>query len=354
MRIAAVAHALPPHRYGQGEILAGLEEIWGHRPSVLARLPALLENVRVSTRHLALPLEDYLRPKAFGERNDAWIRVAQELGEQALGRALERAGLGPRDVDAILTVSVTGVASPSLDARLVNRMGLRPDVKRVPIFGLGCVAGASGVARAADYVRAYPDQVAALVSVELCSLTFQHDDTSVANLISAGLFGDGAAAAVVVGEERARRLGLVRPRVVDTRAVFYPDTEELMGWRVSERGFDIVLSPAVPAVARERLAPDVDAFLAGHGLARGDVRSWVCHPGGPKVLAAIQEGLDLADAQVDHAWRALDSLGNLSSASVLFVLEATLAAGAPEPDAPGVLLAMGPGFCSEFVLFRWP
>jgi alkylresorcinol/alkylpyrone synthase len=353
MRIAAVVRALPPHRYSQEQIRAKLEQIWTDRPAVVSRLASLHENARVGTRHLALPIEEYGVERTFGASNDCWIRVAQELGEQAIGGALAAAGLGPQDIDAIFVVSVTGIASPSLDARLANRMGLRSDVKRLPIFGLGCVAGVAGISRAADYVKAYPDQVAVLLSVELCSLTFQRGDTSVANAIAAGLFGDGAAAVVVVGAERARRLGLGGLRVLDTRSVFYPDTEDVMGWRVTERGFDLVLSPAVPAIARERLAPDVDRFLAEHGLGRNDIATWVCHPGGPKVLAAMSAGLGLSDADVAHSWRSLADEGNISSTSVLLVLERVLADGPPTPNGRGLMVAMGPAFCSELVLFQW-
>lgn len=353
MRIASVARALPGHVATQAEIQAKLEELWSDRRAVLARLPSLLENTRVERRHLVQPLEEYSAGMTFGEANDRWIRFARELGERAVRGALERLGLEPRDVDLILVVSITGISSPSLDAMLAGRMGFRPDVKRVPIFGLGCVAGAAGIARAADYVRAYPDQVALLLSVELCSLTFQREDTSVANLISTGLFGDGAAAAVILGEERARRQGVAGMRILDTRSVLYPDTEGLMGWRVSERGFGIVLSPEVPSIARERIAPDVDAFLAEHGMSREDVVSWVCHPGGPKVLAALCEGLALTEHEVRHVWRSLAQQGNLSSTSVLLVLEDVLAEGPPEHGGRGMILAMGPGFCAEMVLFEW-
>lgn len=353
MRIASVARAFPEHRYAQDAIRTKLEEIWADRPGVVARLASLHANTRVEARHLALPLEEYGTPRTFGECNDHWIRVSQELGERAVRDALDRVGLKPTDIDAMFAVSITGIASPSLEARLSNRMGFRPDMKRIPIFGLGCVAGAAGIARAVDYVKAYPDDVAVLLSVELCSLTFQSGDTSVANLISSGLFGDGAAAVVVVGEERARSMGLECPRVVDTRSVLYRDTEDVMGWTISERGFDIVLSPAVPTIAQERLAPDVDAFLADHSLSRSDVASWVCHPGGPKVLEAMRAGLGLEDEQVRHAWRALADQGNLSSTSVLMVLHDTLHEGPPAPGAPGLILAMGPAFCSELVLFEW-
>ncbi|HEX2163242.1 MAG TPA: 3-oxoacyl-[acyl-carrier-protein] synthase III C-terminal domain-containing protein, partial [Thermoanaerobaculia bacterium] len=241
----------------------------------------------------------------------------------------------------------------------VNRLGMDPAVKRVPIFGLGCVAGAAGIARAADYVRAFPGEVAVLLSVELCSLTLQREDLSIPNLIASGLFGDGAAAVVVAGEERAAALATggggapPGPRILATRSVFYPDSERVMGWDVSERGFGIVLSADVPEVARRFLAADVDRFLADHGLGRADVGSWVCHPGGPKVLEAMEESLALPAGALEVTWRSLREVGNLSSTSVLLVLQETMARQRPAPGTIGVLMAMGPGFCSELVLLEW-
>jgi alkylresorcinol/alkylpyrone synthase len=202
-------------------------------------------------------------------------------------------------------------------------------------------------------VRAFPDQVAVLLSVELCSLTFQAEDLSVANLIATGLFGDGAAAVVVVGAKRARSLACEGPRVVESRSNIYPDTEDVMGWHVSERGFELVLSEGVPRMAREGLGPDVDRFLASRGLGRGDIHRWVCHPGGPAVLAAVQAALELEDEQVAHSWEALAQQGNLSSVSVLMVLRRTLDEPRPAAGRLGLLLAMGPAFCSEIVLVEW-
>jgi alkylresorcinol/alkylpyrone synthase len=248
-----------------------------------------------------------------------------------------------------MTVTVTGVATPSLDARLMNRLGLPPRVKRVPIFGLGCVAGTAGIARAADYVRAFPDHVVVLLSVELCSLTLQRKDLSIPNLIASGLFGDGAAAAVVVGEDRPAS----GPDILDSRSIFYPDSEDVMGWDISEEGFRIVLSADVPGVVRRHLRDDVDAFLAAHDLCRDDVSVWVSHPGGPKVLEAMQETLELSPEALELAWHSLREVGNLSSTSVLLVLQDTLEKKAPDPGSYGVMLAMGPGFCSELVLLRW-
>jgi alkylresorcinol/alkylpyrone synthase len=348
MRIVSVGESLPPYVCSQAEITARLKELWAGDPSVAARLDALHENVLVRQRHLALPLDCYGELGSFGRVNDVWIATALELGESAVRTALERARLTPTDVDAIYFSTVTGVASPSIDARLVNRLGLRSDVKRVPMFGLGCVAGAAAISRAADYVRAFPDHVAVVLTVELCSLTLQLGDRSVANLISTGLFGDGATAAVVAGSERAP----AGPQIVATRSVFYPDTEDVMGWQVSERGFGIVLSAQVPVIAREHLPGDVDRFLGDHGLGRNDIGEWVCHPGGPKVLQALQDGLGLHASALQASWDVLARFGNLSSASVLLVLQRVLESQPPR-GTRGLMLAMGPGFCSELLLLRW-
>lgn len=349
MKIAAVGTSLPPHYYDQETLLAALRERWADRYFNLDRLERLHHNVLVGGRHLALPIEQYGALTTWGKANDAWIQVAQEVGAEAVRDALAKAGLTTADVDALIFVTVTGVATPSIDARLMNRLGLPPRVKRMPIFGLGCVAGAAGIARAADYVRGYPDHVAVLVSVELCSLTLQPEDLSIPNLIASGLFGDGAAAVVVTGENRPA----TGPRILASRSVFYPDSERVMGWDISETGFKIVLSSDVPLVARDKLRPDVDAFLAEHGLTRSDIASWVCHPGGPKVLEAMQESLELPAGALDVTWRSLREVGNLSSTSVLLVLAETLENHRPPPGSYGMLLAMGPGFCSELVLLEW-
>jgi len=353
MRIASVGSAFPPHYYDQDELLAALKQVWARRHYNLERLERLHEHVLVGGRHLALPLERYDELSTWGRANDAWIEVAQEVGAAAVRDGLERAGLSAADVDALWSVTVTGVATPSIDARLMNVLGLPPRVKRQPIFGLGCVAGAAGIARAADYVKGHPDEVAVLLSVELCSLTLQREDLSIPNLIASGLFGDGAAAAVVIGNGRAAAAGTAGPRIVATRSVFYPDSERVMGWDVSEEGFRIVLSAGVPDMVREHLRDDVDAFLADHGLARAEIGSWVCHPGGPKVLEAMQETLELAPGALDVTWRSLREVGNLSSTSVLLVLQETMDRHRPAPGTPGMLLAMGPGFCSELVLLEW-
>lgn len=349
MKIASVGSSLPPHFYDQATLLAALRRRWADKMFNLERLDRLHANVLVGGRHLALPIEEYDELTTWGKANDAWIRVAQQVGGEAILAALGKAGLAVAEVDALIFVTVTGVATPSIDARLINRLGLSPRIKRLPIFGLGCVAGAAGISRAADYVRAFPDQVAVLLSVELCSLTLQEEDLSIPNLIASGLFGDGAAAVVVVGDERPAE----GPRIAATRSIFYPDSEAVMGWDISETGFKIVLSADVPKVVHDFLRRDVDAFLADCGLSRSQISSWVCHPGGPKVLEAMAETLELPAGALDVTWRSLQEVGNLSSTSVLLVLEETMASHRPPAGSYGMLLAMGPGFCSELVLLEW-
>ena len=233
--VRSVGTALPPNWVDQETLISIFREHWAREHFNVERIEELHRSVQVGGRYLALPLEEYLPLQRFSERNDAFNRVSLEVGEQAVRRALDAAGLQPRDVDHLFFVTVTGIATPSLDARLVNRLGLRPDVKRTPIFGLGCVAGAAGTARATDVLRAFPDQVAVMLSVELCSLTLQREDVSIANIIASGLFGDGAAAMVLSGPDRPP--AGTAPRVLATRSVFYPDTERIMGWDVGEGGF---------------------------------------------------------------------------------------------------------------------
>jgi alkylresorcinol/alkylpyrone synthase len=294
-------------------------------------------------------MEQYHAITTWGAANNHWIDVALDLSEEALRLALQRAGLSQDALGAIFFVSVTGIASPSIDARLINRMQLPLHLKRVPIFGLGCVAGAACVARAADYVRAFPDQVAAVVAVELCSLTLQHDDLSIANLISSGLFGDGAGAALVAGAEVECR----GPRILATRSVFYPDTEHVMGWDISEKGFRIVLSREVPVVVEQFFAADVDAFLGSEGLSRTDIGGWILHTGGPRILEATAEALQLPNGALEASWTCLRRTGNLSSASVLLVLEEFLLHRRQPAGSYSLMAAMGPGFCSELLLLQW-
>jgi len=352
-KVATVAVALPEYRYDQAEItemFRGLVLPAGGSTALLERLHG---NAGVERRHLVLPLEAYAGLNGFGAANDVFIRAGVDLGARAIVDALAQAGLSATDVDLIVATSVTGIAAPSLDALLVPRLGLRTDVKRIPIFGLGCVAGAAGVARVHDYLLGHPDDVAVLLSVELCSLTVQRDDTSTANLVASGLFGDGAAAVVMTGARRAAAVA-PGPDVVATGSRFYPGTERVMGWDIGGTGFRIVLDASVADVVGEHLAEDMKAFLSTQEIDISDIARWIAHPGGPKVLSAVQQALALPDEALRHARSSLAAVGNLSSASVLHVLACTLDDPAPDPGSYGVLLAMGPGFCAELVLLRWP
>jgi alkylresorcinol/alkylpyrone synthase len=349
MQIVSASSAFPKHYYSQEMLFEALQQYWGNKlekPEVLRRLH---KNVGVDGRFLSLPIDVYPKLRTWGEANDHWIRTATELGQCAISRALIAAGLDVSDIDALFFTSVTGISSPSIDALLINRMGLSPNIRRVPMFGLGCVAGAAGIARAADYVRAYPDQIAVILAVELCSLTLQREDLSMASLISSGLFGDGAAAVIVAGSE----CDLNGPKILDTRSVFYPETEEMMGWQISEKGFRIVLSPEVPNLIQRQLGTDVDNFLADLGRTREEIGSWVLHTGGPKVLQATATALGLENGELAASWDCLRRTGNLSSASVLVVLEEVMKNRRPARGTLGLLAAMGPGFCSELVALEW-
>jgi alkylresorcinol/alkylpyrone synthase len=351
--LAAVHAVLPPHRYPQDKITeAFAEHVLGDGTSheVVRRIHT---NTRVGSRYLALPLEQYKQLTDFTAANDAYLQAAVELGVQAVNGALQAAGIAADEVDVIFSTTVTGLAVPSLEARIAARVGFRRDIKRVPLFGLGCVAGAAGIARLHDYLRGWPDHVGILLSVELCSLTVQRADTSMANLVASGLFGDGAAAVVAVGSERADRRDVDGPRVLATRSHLYPGTEGVMGWNIGTDGFGIVLTAEVPELVHRYLGPDIRSLLGAHGLTVADVGAWVSHPGGPKIIEAIEAELGVGPHALEMTWRSLGEVGNLSSASVLHVLRDTLRDRPPPAGMPGMLMAMGPGFSSELVLLRW-
>jgi alkylresorcinol/alkylpyrone synthase len=356
-RILAAATTLPPNTFDQRSIAALLRVLWREHYDGSRRWRSTFDqiqrSVRVDRRHLALPIGEFAALDSFGKTNAAWARVALELGSLAAAEAIASAGMSPRDIDHFFFVTGTGIATPSLDARIINRLAMRSDVRRTPLFGLGCAAGVAGISRAADVLRCSPNQVALVVSVELCSLTLQRGDSSVANVIASTLFGDGAAAVVLGGREIAGAQAQGRPQVVATRAVFYPDTERMMGWDVVDSGLKVTLSPAIPDLVRGNLARDADALLGDHGLSRSAISHWIAHPGGNRVLEAVADALELAPGALDRSWRMLAEAGNLSSASVLFVLHDLLKEGAARRGDFGVMLAMGPGFCAELALLRW-
>jgi len=346
--IAGTAVALTAHRYNQDDVASVLTKVGGPEFARFAQTSG------VDTRSLALPLSRYPELTGFTEANSAYVEVAAELGEQAVRSALHAAHVAPEEVDAIVMVSSTGVAVPTIDARLSSRIGFRLDIKRIPLFGLGCVAGAAGLARVHDYLRGFPGHVAVLLSVELCSLTLQRDDTSIPALIGVCLFGDGAAAVVATGADWVPVAPMANrgPTVLATRSRLFPGTVDVMGWNVSSSGFGLVMSRDVPRMADDYLGEEVNRFLADHGLTTGDISTWICHPGGPKVLDAIERAVGLPPEANVHSRESLRENGNFSSASVLDVLHRTLATP-PPAGSLGVMLAMGPGFSFELLLLSW-
>jgi alkylresorcinol/alkylpyrone synthase len=353
-QVVAIRTAFPPYQYRQEEILATLagttllESETG--ALVLRKIQA---SSGVETRSLSLPLDklvDLARREDFTEQNRLWLDTAMDLGERALIGALRTAGVRPEEVDAVISTTVTGLSVPSLEARLAHRVGLRPDVKRIPLFGSGCAGGAAGMARLHDYLRAHPGHVAVLLAVELCTLAYQYKDGSVANVVAGSLFGDGAAAVVAVGAHRDR--GRAGPELVDTHSLLVPGTEDVLGWDIGSHGFRILLSPEIPTLTEKHLPTAVQGLLGRHALTPHQVASWIIHGGGPKVFTAVQQALDLKPGALELTRRSVAERGNLSSVSVLDILHAAMETP-PPANAPGLVAAMGPGFAIELVLLRW-
>ena len=323
------------------------------------RIERFFARTGVQGRHLVLPANAYGALGGFGARSALWLEHALRLGHAAVEGALTRAGLAASEIGLFVSNSVTGFAVPSLEARIMAERGdFTSDCRRLPLFGLGCVAGAAGIARVSEYLRANPAHAAILLCVELCSLTFQPSDTSTANVIASALFGDGAACVVMVGaEHRLAETGVGASRtgagmaVVDTRSIFFPGTERTMGWDIVDSGFRIVLSGSLPELARGAFCSATRQFLADHNLTPADITQWFGHPGGPAVIDAIETGLELPAGTLDASRRTLARVGNLSSASVLTLIEEGLRDSAPHAG-DGLLYAMGPGFCAELVLLR--
>jgi alkylresorcinol/alkylpyrone synthase len=354
--IASVHGVLGENPYSQEEITRSFNEIATPTDTQRAVIERIHQATQVKSRHLALQAERYPELSSFTASNNAFIEVALKLGAESINAALNKAGLVASDVDYVMATSITGLAVPSLETRLVPIVGFRSNVKRVPIFGLGCAAGAAGIARLADYLVGHPDGVALLLSVELCSLTVQYDDLSMANIVSSGLFGDGAGALVMVGERRAEKLGITGPRVIASASQIYPESEDAMGWNIGSKGFGIVLSPSVGELVSNNLRGEIESFLDQHGLTTSDITRWVCHSGGPRILEAVEESLHLGNGELALSWNSLAEKGNLSSAAVLHILSDLLEGrGMEKPVAgtPGLLLAMGPGFSTELVLLEW-
>ncbi len=355
--IAAVGTAVPEYRVPQRDVKEAVRHMFGASVPQLDRLLPIFENSGIDARHFCMPLEWFLLPHDAEEKHKLFVEHATALAESAVRRCLDRAGVAPTAVDHIVFVTTTGTATPSLDARLCNRLGFRSDVKRSPIWGLGCAGGAAGLSRAAEYVRAFPEQRCLLVSAELCSLTFVRGDASKSNLIATSLFADGAAAVLVEGAaaSAARRSGArVGPRIVSTRSTLWPDSLDVMGWDVTNDGLKVVFSKNIPSIVAREIRGIANALLTPEGLTIADVGRYALHPGGMKVLRAYESALELAPDKLAAAERVLRGFGNMSSCTVLFVLDELLRADdAPRPGEIGVAGALGPGFSSEMLLLHF-
>ena len=352
-QILAVRSAFPPYKYPQHELTQKYGDLTGLHRSRRALLERLHRNAGVATRHTVLPLHEYGTLTGVAATNDRYIAEATALGEQALSRALAQAGARPHDIDLLVVTSVTGVAVPSIDARLIPRLGLRPDVKRLPIFGLGCVAGAAALSRVHDYLRGWPGHTAALLAVELCTLTVPSRAVTTADLVASGLFGDGAAALIATGAPAGSPPATsAGPTIIATRGEVFPDSVDALGWRLADTGFRIVLTTDLSEVVERGIGAAITRFLADHELAADDIGAWICHPGGPRVIDAVQKALTLSDDQVALSREALAEAGNLSSASVLHILE-KVQATPPDPGTFGLMVGLGPGVSVELVLLRW-
>ena len=350
--IAGISPVFPDQYYAQKELTSRLIEAWADGPFRPELLERFHRNVKVDGRYLALPVDEYEKLEGFRARNDAWIGVALQLGERAICDLLQGSNFHPGDISQITFTSTTGLAVPSIDARLMNRIPFSQDLKRLPLFGLGCLGGAAGIARVADYLHGHTDEAAILLSIELCSLTIQRDDFSVANMVATGLFGDGAAAVLMVGNDHPLALQ-GGPKVIDSQSLFFPDTEHIMGWEFDGTGFHVQLNADIADIAEGTLGPAVDRLLMRNRLKREDISHWIAHPGGPKVIEAMERGLSLESSALDISRDVLASVGNISSVSVLLVLDRTISQCQPEPGSFGLMTAMGPAFCAELVLLQW-
>lgn len=351
--ILSTKTGFPEHYYPQSTLLTAAQDEWKlKRASIVKPLEQFYTNVKVNGRYLAWTLERYKEPNTFEERNNAYIETALELGEQTICALLDEVHMSPQEINQLTIISTTGIAVPALDARLMNRIPFSRGMKRLPLFGLGCAGGAAGIARTADYLQGHPEEAVILFAVELCSLTIQRDDLSIANLVASGLFGDGAAAVLMVGDNHPRaKSGL--PRVIDSQSHFFPQTEHIMGWDVTNSGFKVLLSADIAQLAQSEVRPIMEAFLGKHDLTIADIDHWLVHPGGPRVIEALQNGLGLSDEALRLSWETLAEVGNISSASVLTILDKTMRRTQPKPGEYGVLMAMGPAFCAELVLLKW-
>lgn len=345
--ILSTGIAKPPYEIHQSDAKPFIRDLFADIFSDIDRLLLLFENTQIETRHFCVPLEWFRENHTFQEKNALYIDHATTLSVQALQASLHSAGLELSDLSHLFFVSTTGLSTPSMDARILNALKAHPHLKRTPIWGLGCAGGAAGLSRAFDYVSAYPDQIAAIVAVELCGLTFQRNDLTKSNLVATSLFADGAGCVVVAGDQAKVKSGL---RIKHTRSTLWPDSADVMGWDFSSSGFHVIFSRDIPSFVQTEVAPDIRSYLSEHGLAAPD--HYIFHPGGKKVLEAYQASLEIPSGKLELSEKVLRENGNMSSCTVLYVLDEFLQGNRIGSGEIGLISALGPGFSSELLLLE--
>jgi alkylresorcinol/alkylpyrone synthase len=345
--IVATATALPPYTMTREDVKYYMGRVFDIPERRLEALMSIADNAQVNKRYSIFPIEYTVEPRPLSKTNEEYIEHAVKLGRQAAEECLQRAGLRPDEVDLIITVSCTGFMIPSLDAHLINLMGFRSNVRRMPFTELGCAAGAMALGRAADYLKANPGGNVLIISVELPSLTFQRKDISQANLISSILFGDGAAAVLVSGKAEKG------PRILVSETYTFPDSLGAMGFDLRDSGFHILLSKDVPEMIGAKIRGLVDGFLERHGRKQEDIKGWILHPGGARLLGNVEKELGLCKCDTQPSWDILSNVGNLSSATILFILQEWLEKRPLKSGEYALAAAFGPGFSAEFLLLQW-
>jgi alkylresorcinol/alkylpyrone synthase len=339
-RLLAIATAVPPHLLDQDDVIRRVRALFEGAPA-LERLIPVFVNTGIHRRYSCVPVDWYDHPHGWAERNRIYAASALDLIETTTKKLLDSTGLDKHAIDAVIAVSTSGIATPSLDAMLIERMGLRPDVRRLPIFGLGCAGGVIGLARAADQALAAPGETVLFVVAELCTLSFRRDDWSPSNIVATALFGDGAAGALLSTAGTG-------PVFVASGEHTWPDSLEIMGWEIADDGFSAIFSRDIPQLVATRLRGAVEQFLGRHGLALADIDRFVCHPGGAKVVTALEEAFGLRRGALAGAREILRGYGNMSAATVMYVLDQMLA-NAPRWNL-ALLTALGPGFTAGFTV----
>lgn len=319
--------------------------------SEIERMITVFDNSNINTRHISVPFEWYSKERSFSERNAEYRKTALELSEEALLKCLNGVNASASDIDNIIFVSSTGVSTPTIDALLFNKLGLDKHIKRTPLWGLGCAGGAAGISRAMEYTKAYPEQNALVIAVELCSLTFLKDDLSKSNIIASSLFSDGAAAVFVAGD-KSRFRTLPGVELIDSFSTIYDDSLDVMGWGIVNNGFKVIFSRDIPTIVKENVKENILEFLKKNSLKLEDIKHYIAHPGGMKVINAYEDALNLTNGSLNYSRKVLKEHGNMSSPSVIYVLDQFLKGFTKVTGEYGLISALGPGFSSELILFR--